>query len=258
MGKYKPYSRREFRRRLIDWIRQNVKLVVLLTVGMFTLFVFETVLLAAVVQPTAVSWWLLGLLQAALVAAYLHLLHAGFLAHDREAIRHLRGAWGEDNTRDELRRAKRKRLIWGSVDSITLQGGDLDHLVVTRRGGLVAIDSKWRNHASDTIDMSRAAHRARTRAEALARTLLKGESRARHRAKVNPVKVTPVVVIWGAAQHNVPNHARVNDIEFVAGHHLVTWLTRLSSESVTKAAAADIINRLERFRAETWDTTAAG
>jgi hypothetical protein len=26
-----------------------------------------------------------------------------------------------------------------------MQAGDLDHVVITRRGGLVAVDLKWRN-----------------------------------------------------------------------------------------------------------------
>ena len=58
---------------------------------------------------------------------------------------------------------------------INFQGGDLDHLVVTRRGGLVAIDSNWRNQASDTIDMAQAARRVR-RAEGLAQSLRKAHA----------------------------------------------------------------------------------
>lgn len=41
-----------------------------------------------------VRWWLAGVLQASIVAGYLHLLHSTFLAHDSEAIWHVRGAWG--------------------------------------------------------------------------------------------------------------------------------------------------------------------
>ena len=105
------------------------------------------------------TWWLLGVMQATVVAAYLSMLYSGFLAFDGEAIWHVRGAWGEDNTRSELQRARRKRLVWGWVDSVSLQHGDIDHLVVTREGGLVAIDSKWRNRIHDTEDMARAAQK---------------------------------------------------------------------------------------------------
>ena len=115
-------------------------------------------------------------------------------------------------------------MIWGWVDSINLQAGDLDHLVVTRRGGLVAIDSKWRNQANDAIDMAQAARRVRTRAEGLTQSLLKAERGARHRARANPLRVVPVVVLWGAAQHEVPDQARVEGIDFVAGRRLLVWL----------------------------------
>lgn len=255
MSRFKPYSRREFRRRFTSWAKLNLKLVLLLTVGGITLVAVETLLLASLGSHSAFSWWMLGVLQTGVVAAYLHLLHAGFLAYDREAIRHLRGAWGEDNTRSELHRAKRKRLIWDWVDSISLQNGDLDHLVVTRRAGLVAIDSKWRNEAADTADMARAAHRAKLRAEGLARTLLKSDFGGRHRAKSASIQVTPVVVLWGAAQSGVPANARIDGIDFVAGRHLLGWLARLDHEPVAKAAARDIVNRLEEFRAGSWSNT---
>jgi hypothetical protein len=238
-----------WRSRLADWGRRNRKLITGATAVVLALIAAETVLITVVLTPTAFTWWLLGVFQATLVAAYLHVLHSAFLATDREAIWHLRGAWGEDNTRSELQRAKRKLLIWGWVDSISLQAGDLDHLVVTRRGGLVAIDSKWRNQANDTVEMAQAARRVRTRAEGLA--LLRAERAARHRAKENPLRVVPVVVLWGAAQHDVPDHAQVDGIDFVAGRRLLTWLRTLDGEPVDKSAAADVIDRLEKFRAST-------
>lgn len=252
MTRYLPYSRREFRRRFLQWARRNVKIVVVLTSGMAGLTALVTLIFVIAFPHTAFKWWILGALQAALVATYLHLLHAAFLAHDGEAIRHLRGAWGEENTRSELQRARRKGLIWGWVDSITLQAGDLDHLVVTRSGGLVAVDSKWRNQATDTIEMAGAAKKARLRAEALANTLLKGERGARHRAKIRSLRVTPVIVLWGAAQHGVPEGARVDEIEFVAGRRLIEWLTNLEGQQVEESAAADVLKRLEAYRASTW------
>ena len=255
MTKYQPYSRREFQRRLAHWVKRNLKVVLVLTAGAVGLVALVTLLLAVVFPTTAFTWWLLGVFQAIMVAAYLHLLHAAFLAHDREAIWHLRGAWGEETTRSELQRAKRKKLIWGWVDSISLQAGDIDHLVVTRHGGLVAVDSKWRNQASDTIDMAKAANKARLRAEGLAQTLLKSDRGARHRSKINPLKVTPVVVLWGTAQHDVPDSARVDDIEFVAGRRLLDWLAKLDGQPVNEAAAADVVQRLEGYRAASWDNT---
>jgi hypothetical protein len=249
MTKYQPYSRRVWRRRFGSWAYSNLGLIVGITTGVVVLIAAETVVFTVILTPTAFTWWLLGLVQATVVAIYLHMLHSAFLAHDREAIWHLRGAWGEDNTRSELQRAKRRRLIWGWVDSIDLQAGDLDHLVVTRRGGLVAIDSKWRNDANDTVDMAQAAHRVRLRAEGLARTVLKAERGARHRDKSNPLRVIPVVVLWGSAQHHVPDRAQINGINFVSGRRLLDWLRTLDGEPVDKLAAHDVIERLEEYRA---------
>ncbi len=253
MTKYKPYSRREFQRRLSVWLQRNLRLVAALTLGLIGLLAVVTVLLVVVATPTAFTWWLLGVFQAGMIGGLLHLLHAAFLANDGEAIWHLRGSWGEDNTRSELQRAKRKGLIWGWVDSITLKSGDIDHLVVTRRGGLVVIDTKWRNNANDTFDMAQAGRKAKLRAEGVAHSIVTRETRARHRSRNNPLAVTPVVVVWGAAQHTLPENAHKNGIDFIAGQHLTRWLKRLDTETVTKAAADDIIDRLEAFRADAWD-----
>jgi hypothetical protein len=208
-------------------------------------------------RDSALTWWLIGALQVGIVAAYLHLLHMAFLANDGDAMRHVRGAWGEDNTRSELQRAKRKRLVWGWVDSLELSYGDIDHLVVTRRGGLVAIDSKWRNKIDDTADMARSAHKVRLRAEGLTRDLLKGDTRGTRRAKVNPLSVTSVVVLWGADQRTVPEGATVDGIEFISGRKLVDWLARLNGQPVDKAAAANIVRNLEVRRASTGQAKAA-
>ena len=254
MTKFRPYSGRVFRRRKEQWVRRNLKLVIVLTVGVVALFAAETLLLTVILTPTSFTWWLLGCVQATLVGVYLHFMHAAFLANDREAIRHMRGAWGEDNTRSELQRAKRRRLIWNWVDSIALQNGDLDHLVMTRHGGLVAIDSKWRNGTADAAEMAKDGRRTKLRAEALAQSLFKSERSARHRAKVNPLPVTPVVVLWGASQHSLPDDARIDGIQFVAGRRLLPWLAELGTQPVTRSAARDIVDRLESFRRETWSS----
>ena len=251
MPKHHPYSRLEFRRRLRVWLRRNIKLVAGTAVGLVASVAMVTGLLLVTMPASAFRSWFLGVLQAGVVATYLHVLYAAFLAHDSYAIRHVRGAWGEDNTRSELQRAERKRLVWGWVDSLALQHGDIDHLVVTRQGGLVAIDSKWRSQVSDKADMARAAQKVRLRAEGLTRDLLKGNSRGTRRAKVNPLSVTSVVVLWGPAQHGVPDGASVDGIEFIAGRSLVDWLARLDGQPVEKAAAADILCSLEGRRAPT-------
>ena len=216
-----------------------------------------TTLLLAFAPESSFRSWLLGAIQIGMLGTYLHVAHTAFLAHDAEAIHHVRGAWGEDNTRDELRRSKRRRAIWGWVDSLPLQHGDIDHLVVTRNGGLVAIDSKWRSQPNDAVAMARAARKVQLRAEGLTRDLLKGDVRGTRRARTNPLSVTPVVVLWGAAQHGMPEHASVEGIEFVAGRRLVAWLGRLEGQPVDKAVAADILRRLEDRRSVTSKALAA-
>lgn len=251
MARYLPYSRREFRRRYRHWARSNLKLLVVLTLAVATSLIVITIIFRVLGSSASLAYYVLGLVHAALVASYLFLLHSAFLAHDREAIWHLRGAWGEENTRSELQRAKRKRVIWGCVDSISLQAGDIDHLVVTRRGGLVALDSKWRSKATrdDNLDIAKAARLARLRAEGLTQTLLKSERTARHRARSNPLAVRSAVVLWGAAQHAVPHGTEIDGIEFIAGRKLRAWLTQLDGQPVAKDAALDVLMRLEAYRA---------
>ncbi|HEY0891351.1 MAG TPA: hypothetical protein VGE38_17260 [Nocardioides sp.] len=251
MPKFRPYPRREYRRLFRRWARRNATALVVLSVFVLAFLALETVVFLSLMPDAGLSWWLLGVLQAALVGVALHVVNAAFLAHEREAIWHLRGAWGEDATRDELRRARRKRLIWGWVDSISLAAGDLDHVVVTRGGGLLSIDSKWRSDGRDTDVMARSAARARRRAEGVAQSLLKSE-RGSHRAKGHAVTVRPLVVIWGPAQHQVPDQFEVDGIPFVGGRRLVAWLRNLGGEPVTKGAAKETLRNLEQYRSTSW------
>ena len=153
------------------------------------------------------------------MSVVLYLFDLAFMAIDREAIQHVRSAWGEEDTRTELQIARRRRLIWGWVDSITLKDGDIDHVVVTRHGGVVAIESKWRNtiNPRDVADMARSARRAAGRAEGLGRSLLPSERGARHRLRTRPITVTPLVVVWGGAQHYLPEAAVHDGVRFLPG-----------------------------------------
>ncbi|GAB3785199.1 hypothetical protein [Nocardioides ungokensis] len=254
MRKYRPYSRYQLRLLRRHWIRRNLTAITLVTAGGLTIAVAVTILQLKIGGHGPITYYCLGAFDVAVVAAFLHLLHAAFLATDRQAMHHVRGAWGEENTRSELQRAKRKRLIWGWVDSISLKAGDLDHLVITRRGGLVAIDSKWRNtpDANDAAEMARSANRARLRAEGLAQTLLRTE-RGAHRARTRSVSVTPLVVVWGAAQHDLREDAAVEGVAFVRGRDLLQWLSRLDDGAVSRDAASDLLTRLTDFRASAWE-----
>lgn len=261
MPTFHPFPRRELRRLRKAWLRRNAGVVSFLLGGFVLLVALASLLLLLTEWPA--RWYVMGLLHAGLTAAVLHLINSAFLAHERGAVLQLRGAWGEDNTRSELQKAKRRRLIWGWVDSITLQAGDLDHVVFTRAGGIVVMDSKWRSEVtpSAVAEMTASAKRTRLRAEALARTLLKSDRAARHRAATQPFTVTPAIVLWGAARQTVPKGHKVDDVHFVDGRELIGWLRHLDGQEITREAATDILERLTQYRATSFkasQTAAAG
>ena len=157
---------------------------------------------------------------------------------------------GEDNTRGELQRAKRKRLIWGWVDSVELQAGDIDHIVVTRHGGVIVIDSKWRNQITreGVPAMADSARRAAMRAEGVLRSVLRRESGARHRTRTQSVSVTAAVVLWGAARTDVPSDADVDGVRFLDGRQLLDWLAELDGHEVPRDAAHEAVKLLRDYR----------
>jgi hypothetical protein len=248
MGTVASYPARTLKLRRRAWLRHRASVVAVIVGGVLVMAALVTMMLW--VLPGSMPWYVLGLAHAGIAAAGLHLLNSAFLAFDPQAMSYVRGAWGEDNTRTELERAKRKRLVWDWVDSIELQVGDIDHLVVTRHGGVVAIDSKWRNQitANDVSAMADSARRAGLRAEGLLGTLLKAERRSRHRARTRPLSVTPVVVLWGTARSEVPADATVSGVRFLDGRQLLTWLAELDGHDVPRDAANAAVAQLRRYR----------
>lgn len=222
MTRTRAYPRAAYRALLRAWLRRHWR--VLAGFGALTAAVGLVGTAAmALMPPTAFRWWLMGFVHAALLVGAAHLVVTAFVMHERKAITQLRGAWGEEATRDELRRARRRRLIWGWVDSINLEIGDIDHLVLTRDGRFLAIDSKWRTGTIDPDEVAASARRTRTRAAGLLRTTLAAE-RGRHRARQSSVEVVPVVVAWGPAQADIPENAMIGDVHVVPGRQLLTFL----------------------------------
>lgn len=255
MASIASYPARQLKRRRNEWMRRNATVVAVVVVGVVVLGVVGSFLLLAIPMP--VRLYALGLTHAGLIAAALHLLNSAFLANDQEAMWQMRGAWGEDNTRSELQRAKRRRLIWGWVDSVGLQAGDIDHVVVTRRGGVVVIDSKWRNQIArqDVPAMAASARKAALRAEGVFRTVLKREAGARHRTNAKPVTVTAAVVLWGAARTGVPSDANVDGVRFLDGRQLLGWLAELDGNDIPREAARDVIKLLDDYRSKVTTAT---
>lgn len=243
------YSRHQLRLLFASWLRRNTRAVAVVALIFTSVVVAETWFLLSLESAGAFRWYLMGAAHTFAVGIVAWALFLTFLTGDPHAVHQLRGAWGEENTQDLLKRARRKRLIWGWVDSISLNYGDIDHLVVTRHGGLVAIDSKWRNafNPQDRDAMARSAEKARLRANGVVDTVLRGRGRAQ-RATGPAVRIRPLVVIWGGLQSEIPDSARVDGVDFVAGNKLVAWLEGLTSDSIDKQAASELLRRIEAFR----------
>jgi len=243
------YSRRQLRGRFVEFIRDRPRFLVTIVAIGVTMFVLETWFLLWYRAAGDFRWYLMGVAHVISVGLVPLFLVLTFLMHDPRAIHHLRGAWGEENTQDSLKTARRKRLIWGWADSIDLAYGDIDHLVVTRRGGVLAIDSKWRNtfNVDDRDAMARAAEKVRMRATGVVDTVLRAGSRGQ-RASGHAVRIRPVVVVWGALQSDIPESAQALGVDFVAGSRLVDWLRSLKGDTIDRAAAEELLRRVENFR----------
>lgn len=256
--KFKPYSRRKHNELLRTWAGTHKRLVVSVLIGLCVIVAIETVTITVAFEAEPWRWYLLGAVHAGAVAACVGLLWSAFHVHEGGAMNQLRGAWGEEFTRDELARAKRRRLIWDWVDSITVETGDIDHLVVTRNGGLVAIDTKFRSaeRLHDVDELRDSASRVRTRAQGFVAGYLRAES-GQHRSRGPAHRVTPLVVVWGKAQHSIPEAAAIDDVAFVGGRQLVDWLRRLEGEPIDRRAAQHLVRELGARRLAAWEKRVA-
>ena len=225
-----------------------VALSICLAIGMLALVTVPVVLSD---PKSAATWYLLGGFHAGLIALVISMLRHAFLVHDRHAINQLRGAWGEENTTDELKGAQRRKVIWGWVDSVSLERGDLDHFVVTRQGGLVVLDSKFRTDPDLTVteQLARDAARVRTRAEGVARTILGAKSKGQRRATGSAFPVRSAVVVWGALQREIAQIETYEGVDIVPGRQLRPWLASLEGDPVTEQAALEVLVGLREFRA---------
>lgn len=117
----------------------------------------------------------------------------------------------------------------------------MDHLVLLRRGEIVAIDFKW--HSQDLsarmLAAAAAARSAARRASLVLRTL--------HL----PHEAEPLVVCWGGIQSEIRAATAVvaDSIDFVAGNDLLRWLERRTATSVLdQVTASATLLALEGFK----------
>ena len=250
----KSYPRRKLDEDFRGYIDRNRALLFGVTAGYVALGVSASVLELLLIGEQPYFLYALGFFHAVWIALAVGALTMIWLASSPDAINYLRGALGEDNTEDVLK-AARRTSIWGFVAGVTIDGGDIDHLVVTRTGGVLAMDSKWRNEAStETVQqMADSARKSARRAEIVMRSetigTLKRDSSARHRTQAPSYRVRPVVVMWGGTLRSMPDTHCVDDVEFVAGPTLKRWLRTLDGQGVDEVAAKDLLARLTDFRA---------
>lgn len=192
------------------------------------------------VTRSLIDGYMLGVVHGGLIATVVFAILTSFhLVTGSGCL--LAGAWGEENTQDLLRRAKRKRLICGWVDNVEIASGDVDHLVLTRAGAWIALDSKW--HAQSSLRYQaadvQAAHAAARRARNILRSL----------NHVRPA-VAPAVVLWGGARHELSEPwATVDGVDVVQGQCLIDWLAkRHAGVAVDSRTARGMLKELRRFR----------
>lgn len=243
----KPYSRRELNRRALAWGGRNKGLLFLAAGFIMASIVGSTMVMISVVPESGLRWYLLGGLHVGAVCVFAGSLRAMFMALDGRAIHHLRGAWGEENTTETLKSARRRGVIWGWVDGFVLESGDVDHIVVTRRGGVVTIDSKWRNALFEGEPRSfiPSARRSAVRTRALVRAA------AMTRRGAAPTIDSPAksaVVVWGAEQSAMPPSVTIDGIDLVAGRNVRDWLESLDGEPIDRRTAKILLKDLRNFR----------
>lgn len=245
------YPRAQLRAIWWTWVgdrRRNL----LVVAGIASILVAGLALVVRMTGPLE-GWrlYVLGWLHAGAVGTFGGVLLTSFLVGNARAIHQLRGAWGEDFTRDELRRARRRGSIWASIDSLQLEGMDIDHLVISKRGGVLALDSKYRSVAIGAEEARRildGCARSSRSARAVVETVWRERvDRGKHRSAVRSVVVTPVVVLWGSGAASLDEDRVVDGVHVVAGERLVEWLASLEGDHVAKSRARALERDIRAF-----------
>lgn len=180
-----------------------------------------------------------GLFTGFVVSAIVAMVGLVFLLVSGQTFQ-VSGVMGETNTADVLRTARRLKYVFGWIDNLEIDSGDVDHLVVTR-AGILAIDSKWHSHGLNE---------ARLESDAIAALACAGRARSilrsvEHRRPV----VTPLVVVWGGDQRDAHGRHQLG-VEFVAGRELKVWLRAWTAtgNAFNAAQAKALVDELQAFK----------
>lgn len=256
MGDPKPYSRVQSSARMRSWLRERRTMLVQGVAALVAVIVLNAFVLSLTL-PESIRWTIVGAMIGAAIVGVCWVMHLSFVIHDRAAVYEIRGAWGEDFTRDVLRRALRRRQVWGVVNGLVTQSGDIDHIVVSRRGGLVVIDSKFYTALTSAqrealIEAGRGHRRSM---KGLARTVVP-RGYGRHRGQEH-IPVTTAIVLWGPARHDVPEPQVVDGVHLMSGDDLYAWLKTLTGEPIPKSFGRELTAELRDWAERQRERTAA-
>ncbi len=112
MTSVRTYSGKRLRSHWTDFVGANIRLILFIVILEVGVTGSVTLFLIKVYGATPLVTYILGVVHAATCAILYYGLRTAFWANNQDAVWQMRGNLGETNTRDELRRAKRRRLIW--------------------------------------------------------------------------------------------------------------------------------------------------
>lgn len=152
------------------------------------------------------------------------------------------GAWAEDNTRDEVIEARKRRDVWCQVSNIEVGGRDIDHVVITPRS-VLALESKWALAPVD-LDKCREHVTQAVRGARLLESILRSTTVRRHR------EVVPVVVLWGKGARSLPDAGvNIDGVTVVHGSALAALLRDYRTGPVGQDWAEETLALLKKFDA---------
>lgn len=233
MASRRSYARRRLRKSFGVFIRETKQVV-----AVFAAAVLLVIGYTVLAEPSHfLRGLIIGVVATALTAAFLIM----FLVTSGNALT-LAGAWAEDFVNDEIRKARKRRHVWGAVPNIEVGGFDVDHLVVAP-GGIFAIETKAHtrriSRATATADLEQARESAR-------KATLILQSKQVDMAQ----SVMPVLAVWGRqATETVPPEGRfVDGVHVVPVPALADWFSSYKTGRVAEDNAAILLQRLTAFR----------
>lgn len=224
----RAYARQQLRRDFRIFLRTNARIVLALAAGAAALTAFEALIFRGVA---------LGFIAGVIVTLLASALGVTFLMHGSGFYR-LAGAWAEEFTRDELKKALRRGDVWSVVNGVRVGGQDVDHLVLAPRG-IFAMDSKW--HFRYDVDYLQVDVEKAERAASKARSILISLKQRR--------EVTPIVVVAGPGRIPlVEAPVQLNGVEVIALDSLAAWLQERSTGRLSQDDAEQLAAKLISFR----------